>query len=131
MFSPYTETNMEEPWMSRLLQSKIGLIAGMVGLTLALTPMQAQTCTVAPTSLQALSLKRVLTLSNVLSTQTATIPANILASITGGAQEIRERLIFNSQANTLTSTVFLVAAGSPNPTPIGVDLTQSILEGFT
>jgi hypothetical protein len=122
---------MEEPWMSKLFQIKIGIIAGVVGLTFALSPMQAQTCTVAPTSLQALSLERVLTLSNVLSTQTATIPANILASITGGAQEIRERLIFNPLANTLTSTVFLVAAGSPNPTPIGVDLTQSTLEGFT
>ena len=117
--------------MSKLFQSKTAVIAGVIGLTLSLTSLQAQTCTVAPTGLQALSLERVLTLGNVLSTQTANIPANILASITGGAQEIRERLIFNSQANTLTATVFLVAAGSPNPTPIGVDLTQSTLESFT
>jgi hypothetical protein len=117
--------------MRTSLQSKSGVIAGMIGLMLALVPLQAQTCTVAPTGLQSLSIERVLTLSNVLSTQTATIPPNILASITGGAQEIRERLIFNSQANTLTSTVFLVAVGSPNPTPIGVDLTQSTVEGFT
>ena len=117
--------------MTPLLRSKTGGLAAMIGLTLALVPLQAQTCSVAPTSLQSLSLERVVSITNVLTTLTPNIPPNILASITGGAQEIRERLIFNATANTITSTVFLVAPGSPNPTPLSIDLTQSIIQQYT
>ena len=119
--------------MTTLLRSTTGGLAAMIGLTLALAPLQAQspTCSVAPTSLTSLSLERVVAITNISTTLTPNIPANVLAAITGGAQEIRQRLVFNSQANTVTSTVFLVAPGSPIPTPIAVDLTQSILESYT
>jgi hypothetical protein len=77
------------------------------------------------------SIERVLTLTDVLTTHTPSVPANIIASITSGAQEIRERLIYNPPANTLTSTVFLVAPGSPNPTPIAVNITGTTLASYT
>ena len=75
------------------------------------------TCTTPPTGLTALNFERAVTLSNILTTLTPNLPANDLASITGGAQEIREILIYNPQQGTVTSTVFLVAAGAPLPTP--------------
>ncbi len=87
------------------------------------------TCTVAPTAVSSLSIESVLTLSNLLSTQTPAIPANVLAAITSGAQEVRSRILYNPAGNTVTNTVFLVAPGSPNPTPIGIDITGSTLEG--
>jgi hypothetical protein len=102
-----------------------------------LSPLGAQTtttpatCTVAPTTITALSLERVLTLSNLLSTITPTVAPNILAGIAGGAQEIRDRLIYNPSANTLTDTVFLVAAGSPIPTPLSMDVSGTTLQSFT
>jgi len=81
------------------------------------TPTTASTCTTAPTTLSALNFERQLTLTDLLTTLTPNLPANELASITGGAQEIREILIYNPQQGTVTSTVFLVAAGAPLPTP--------------
>jgi len=75
------------------------------------------TCTTAPPGLTTLNFERAATLSDILTTVTPNLPANELASITAGAQEIREIFIYNSQQGTVTSTVFLVAAGAPLPTP--------------
>lgn len=90
----------------------------------------AATCTTAPASITALSIERVLTLSDILTTLTPNVSPAILASITGGAEEIRTRLIYNPQANTVTDTTFLVAAGSPLPTPLGVDVTASTIQSY-
>jgi hypothetical protein len=83
----------------------------------AQTPAPPATCTTAPTSITAFNVERVVSLTNVLTTLTPTAPANVLAAIAGGALEIHEQLIYNPQLGTITSTVFLVAAGSPVPTP--------------
>ena len=77
------------------------------------------------------SVERIQTLSNLLGTGTPTIPANVLASIQGNALEVRDRLIFNSQRMTITSTLFTMAPGSPLPTPITADLSKSTLGTFT
>jgi hypothetical protein len=77
----------------------------------------ATTCSTAPTGLTALNFERALTLSDVLTTLTPNLPSNELASIAAGAQDVREIFIYNPQAGTVTSTVFLVAAGAPLPTP--------------
>jgi hypothetical protein len=90
----------------------------------------AATCTTAPTSVLTFSIERVLQLNDVLTTFTPNLPANIVSSITGGAQEVREKLVYNAQRNTLTSTVFLVATGSPNPTPAGVDLSAQTIASY-
>lgn len=89
------------------------------------------TCTVAPTSVTSLSIESVLTLSNVMSTLAPNIPADVLAGISSGAQEIRSRLIYNPTANTITNTVFQVAPGSPNPTPLFVNVDPSTLIAYT
>jgi hypothetical protein len=94
------------------------------------TTTATSTCTTAPTSVSALSIERVLTLSNILTTLTRNVSASILASIAGGAEEIRTRLIYNPSANTLTDTTFLVPAGSPLPTPLGVNIDSSIIQTF-
>lgn len=82
------------------------------------------TCTTAPTTVTALNLERVVTLNNVLTTLTPNAPADVLAAIAGGSQEIHELLIYNAQANTITSTVFLMPAGSTIPTPL-VNITAA------
>src|ERR1700681_4149686 len=83
----------------------------------AQTPTTPTTCTTPPPGLTTLHFERSVTLANVLTTLTPNLPANVLASIAGGAQEIREIFIYNAQQNTVTSTVFLVASGAPLPTP--------------
>ena len=75
------------------------------------------TCTTPPTSLTALNIERAIPLADVLTTITPNAPASTLAAIAGGALEIREILIYNPQLAAVTSTLFLVAAGSPLPTP--------------
>jgi len=85
-------------------------LALILGLLVSPVPATAQT-------LQAFSIERSIALTNIHSTITPTIPANVLAALAGGALEIRETLGYNSVLNTLTSTVFLVPTGSPLPTP--------------
>ena len=80
-------------------------------------PPAATTCKTVPTALTAINLERVIPLADVLTTLTPNVPASTLASIAGGALEIHEKLIYNSQLGTVTSTLFLVPAGGPVPTP--------------
>src|SRR5438067_8874203 len=89
---------------------------------LAAQPTTPPTCTTPPASITTFSIERVVTLSNILTTLTPTIPANVLASITSGAQEIRSRIIYNPQQSTVTETSFLVAPGSPSLTPLAIDV---------
>ncbi len=77
------------------------------------------------------SVERTQTIANLMGTGTPNIPANVLASIQGNALEVRERLIFNSQRMTVTSTLFTMAPGSPLPTPITANLANSTLGTFT
>ncbi len=92
------------------------ILASAIQLAAQTTP-AATTCTTPPTTLTALNFERATTLANILTTLTPNIPANVAASIAGGAQEIREIFVYNPQRGTVTSTVFLVAAGAPLPTP--------------
>jgi hypothetical protein len=112
----------------------LGLAAGssefLSAQTSTTTTTATSTCTTAPTSISALSIERVLTLSDILTTLTPNVPSSTLSSIAGGAQENRTRLIYNPTADTLTETTFLVASGSPLPTPLGVNIDSSIIQTF-
>lgn len=88
------------------------------------------TCPTVPASLTSFSIENTVKLTNFLATTTPNIPANIIAAITGGAQEIRERLIYNPGGNTITATVFLVAPGSPSPTPLSSNITSTTLATY-
>jgi hypothetical protein len=46
-----------------------------------------------------------------------TLPANVIQAVQGGALEIRHSLVFTSSTRRLSVRTFLVAPGSPNPTP--------------
>jgi hypothetical protein len=92
----------------------VGVFALALVLALAsTTPATAQT-------LQAFNIERTIALNDILTGISPTLPANVLAALAGGALEIRETLVYNPQANTLTSTVFAVPTGSPIPTPPAV-----------
>ena len=84
------------------------------------------TCTTAPTAITAFNIERTVALNNVLTTLTPNAPANVLASIQAGAQEVREQIVYNPQLGTVTSTVFLVAPGSPTPTPANTAAQNAI-----
>jgi len=96
----------------KLLRSLGGALslAILLGLLLSSVPAGAQTLT-------ALQLERSIALNNILTTITPQgIPPTLLAALAGGALDLREQINFNPQANALTSTVFVVATGSPFPT---------------
>lgn len=104
---------------SRSLAGVLALVL-VFGLLVTAVPATAQT-------LQAFNIERSIAL-NAISTQIPpNIPANVLAALAGGALEIREALVYNQPANTLTSTVFLVPTGSPLPTP---SLVLALQTGF-
>jgi uncharacterized protein (TIGR03437 family) len=108
------------------------LAIGFVALAL---PVQAQsapsTCSVAPPSVQSFSIERAVMLSDIGTTYASDLSAAILASLAAATMEMREQLVYNPQANTLTSTVFLVQAGSPIPTPAGTDISSTTLATYT
>ncbi len=88
------------------------------------------TCTTAPPAVQSFSIERAVLTSDIQSTYSTDLSATILASLAAGEQEIRERLVYNPQTNTLMSAVFLVQAGSPIPTPTSVDITSMTLASY-
>jgi len=68
-------------------------------------------------TLVALTLERSLDLNNVLTTRTQSgMPTQTVAAINAGALEMREQINYNPTLSTLTSTLFAVPAGAPNPT---------------
>src|ERR1041385_7427646 len=83
----------------RLLQKLGGALslALILGLAVSSVPAAAQT----GSTLTALSIERSLSLNNVLSTLTPTLPANLLASIAGGALDVREQTSYNPQLSAL------------------------------
>ena len=106
-------------------------VAGVCAIPLAAqAPPTPATCTTPPASVTTLSIERVITLSNILTTLTPNVPPNILAAITSGAQEIRSRIVYNPQQSTITDTTFLVAPGSPIPTPLSIDVSGQTIQGF-
>jgi hypothetical protein len=108
----------------KLLRGSLGIsLATVLGVAAWSAPLGAQ-------ALTTFSIERSLALNNILTTITPQAPANILASIAGGALEIRERLIYNAQGNTITSTVFLVPTGSPIPTPIAANIGGTTIAAF-
>lgn len=109
----------------------IGFAIALAAVTLEAQSQPASaTCTTAPPALQSFSIERTVLPANIETTYNTTLSASILASIAAGELEIREQLIYNPQANTLTSTVFLVPPGSPIPTPVGVDITSMTLATY-
>ena len=69
--------------------------------------------------------------SDIKTTYSTSLSSSILASLASGQMEMRERLILNTQTNGLTSTVFLVQAGSPIPTPVSVNIGPTTLAAYT
>ena len=90
-----------------------------------------QTCVTIPSgTLTSYSLERRVPLSAFSTTQTPNVPADVLAQITSGALEVRERLIYNAQNNQVTSTWFTQAPSATFPTPLTTNLTGSTLQVF-
>ena len=89
------------------------------------------TCTTAPPAAQSFSIERTVMPSDTHTTYPTSLSTNILASLAAGTMEMRERILYNPQANTLTSTVFLVQAGSPSPTPGSVDISGATVASYT
>jgi uncharacterized protein (TIGR03437 family) len=96
----------------------------------AQTQPAAATCSTAPPATQTFSIERAVMPANTGTTYDTALSSTILASLALGTLEMRERLIYTPQTNTLTSTVFLVQPGSPIPTPADVDITATTLATY-
>jgi hypothetical protein len=66
------------------------------------------------------TVERTVPLNNLLSTAQPNLTPDLLAGLQGNALEIRESLVWNPTQMTITQRMFLVAPGSPTPTPTGV-----------
>jgi len=103
----------------KLLRS-IGGAFSILILGLLAVPAGAQT-------LNSLTMERVLVLSSAHSTLTPNLPASLLGSVTSGALEIHEQTNYNPQASLLTSTFFVMPAGSTLPTSLSTVPATSFL----
>jgi len=100
----------------------IALILGVLAVSA-----NAQVVKGSATAFNSLSMERVLALSTALSSLTSNLPASVLASLAAGTLEVHEQTNYNSQAATLTSTFFLMPAGSTPPTNLGTVPASNIL----
>jgi len=89
------------------------------------------TCSIAPPAAQSFSIERTVMPSDTESTYATAIPQSVLASLAAGTMEMREQLLYNPQADALTSTIFLVQAGSPIPTPPSANITSETLATYS
>jgi uncharacterized protein (TIGR03437 family) len=109
----------------------IALAIGIGALALQAQAQPSSTCSIAPAAVQSLSIERAVMPADTNSTFQTSLSADILASLAAGTKELRERLIYNPQANAVTSTVFLVVSGSPIPTPAGTDITSATVATYS
>jgi len=91
----------------------------------------SSTCSTAPPAVQSFFIERAVMATDTETTYPTSLSASILASLAAGTMEIREQLVYNPQASTLSSTVFLVQAGAPIPTPTSFNLTPATLASYT
>jgi len=89
------------------------------------------TCKTAPPAAQSFSIERTMMPLDTHTTFATSLPVDILASLAAGTKEIREQLLYKPQANALTSTVFLVPAGTPIPTPATTNISPMTLASYT
>lgn len=92
---------------------------------------QPSTCAIAPPSIQSFSIERAILPADTETTFPTDLSSSILSSLAAGTMEMREQLVYNAQANTLTSTVFLVNAGAPLPTPSGTNISSTTLATYS
>jgi hypothetical protein len=111
----------------KLLRSLGGALslAVLLGLLVSSVPAGAQTLT-------QLNFERSLALNNILTTITPQgLSTAALAALAAGALDLREQVNYNPATSSLTSTVFVVPTGSPNPTPLGQLPTSSFVAQVT
>ena len=106
------------------------LLASWLGMIVLSMPVGAQTTSSAPTLNSLSGFEQSLTASSVLPPIT-NLPPSVLASIAGGALDLRVQTNYNPQANLLTMTFFTVQTGSPTPTNLGVIDPASIFGSAT
>jgi hypothetical protein len=105
-----------------MIQSCMRPLTSGVFLALFTLGLSAQTTPSTTQQVSAFSVESTVPLNSIQSTLTPSIPANILASISGGALEVRERIVLVAATPpgtnpTLRIDSFLVAPGSPSQTP--------------
>lgn len=91
----------------------------------------AQTSTSTPTLTALEGFEQSLTLGNILPSAAVNLPANVQASITSGALDLRAQTNYNPAAGTLTVTFFTVQTGSPTPTNLSQTSPSSIYGSVT
>jgi hypothetical protein len=111
---PSNHLNDEKGENMKLLRSLGGAlsVALILGLLAVAVPAGAQT-------LNSLTMERVINLTSAHSSLTSNLPASVLASLASGALEVHEQTNYNPQGSALTSTFFLMPAGSTPPTNLG------------
>jgi len=111
-----------------------GYLSAILGIAWGAFSLEAQptlTLCIAPPTAQSFSIERAVMAADTDTTYPTVLSSQILSSLAAGIMETREQLVYNPQANTLTSTVFLVAAGTSLPTPASVNIAASTLAVYT
>jgi uncharacterized protein (TIGR03437 family) len=107
----------------------ISIAIGFCAVSLQAQNQPPATCSSAPPTVQSFFIERSILPSDSETTNATDLSASILASLANGTMEMREQFQYNPQANTLTSTVFLVNAGAPIPTPTA-DIASTTLASY-
>lgn len=118
------------------MRSMIGSARLFIAAALFCVTAFGQQMTVMTPTVSTFTVEGTLPLTSIGFNGTPSVPANVLASIQGGALEIRQSLQWAATSiqpagtnYTLRVRHFLVAPGSPNPTPMAMQTT--VIEDYT
>jgi hypothetical protein len=97
------------------------VVSARMGPVIKILPLLGLLCLAAyaqtGTDLQAYSTEVTVPLAQIGAVPPPNVPVNLLQAVQGGALEIRHALTYTSTTRRLSVRTFLVAPGSPNPTP--------------
>jgi hypothetical protein len=79
-------------------------------------PLAAAPGPVCGTKIGSFLIEHPISLSQLLSTQTPSIPAAVTTAVSSGTMEVHSRVTYNTGTGILSNDLFLVPAGSPVPT---------------
>lgn len=102
---------------NRLSELPLAWAFAICAIPLAAQTTPDPTCTTPPPGVAGFLIEHAVDLAGIKTSFMPNLPPDIFATIVGGTQEVRSRIMYDSTTKMVANDLFFVAPGSPTPTP--------------